>query len=144
MTPNSWIAKVQTLTKALGALAILLGGCGDAEDLCAAAAKHLEQCAGVSVEVPESCVPERASFVLGIPCSELAGARGAYSSVGFPDTWFDDTFGQDMTGFLGGVDPWDGWDSDGDQYSYGWKKRSKEELEELLEVWTLKWWGYEG
>jgi hypothetical protein len=95
-------------------LALAVSGCaGSAEDVCTMAARHLERCSGILLQMPvANCDADKASRVLEIDCDRLAadGARGAfYNDRGS----FDDLLGMvgGMSGlsdpFGGGTDPFD-------------------------------------
>jgi hypothetical protein len=61
---------------------LLAAGCSGEADLCAMASDHMAQCAGVVLELAETCNPGRAGRLLSIPCSDLGAgsARGTFSS----------------------------------------------------------------
>jgi hypothetical protein len=91
------------------ALSVVNAGCGGtAEDICTAAAEHLEACMGVTNQATGACNPDRASLLLSIPCESLAAARGTFSSGGTSDLvgWMYDDGGfgdgEGDTAFWGG------------------------------------------
>jgi hypothetical protein len=63
-------------------LSVLAGGCSGEADLCAMASEHMEQCAGITLQLSGTCNPDRAGQLLSIPCSELGGGRGTFTSSG--------------------------------------------------------------
>jgi hypothetical protein len=81
----------------------LAAGCGGETNLCAEAAAHLEQCAGISIAVPETCSARKASVLLEIPCDALANDRSSFSASwsGGLGAWFSDPEDSDPWAFFG-------------------------------------------
>ncbi len=113
------------LSVTIASLSLLVGGCGTEQNLCAEAARHLEQCAGLTVSVPETCAVDRASYLLGIPCDELSGSRGTFSSgMGLAQDVSDGLFGDAMSDFLDGSEE-SSWN---DESTSAWGDSSVDEL----------------
>jgi hypothetical protein len=94
-------------------LAALLGvtlaaaGCAGTAESCALVGEHLQNCVGLSVEVTESCNPERAELLLSIPCVEQGRQRGAYSFY-TPKNSGSEWWGAQSS--ASGSDPWASWE----------------------------------